>query len=185
MGSFEFDLKPHAHNKKMKVILSSLVFAALVLSTRGQNTKDCAMCMKLADLWDKFDSSSKGLKAGTQAVQKVICDDDDCQKNRLKMIMPVASAQLNTDLILKSTCVGLYGCLADTYDANVKITCDACRQMSQEFVSALNSAPNRRAAVDIIQTNNNKVLTFFQDVGSEIGQDLNMKEFCKMMANTC
>merc|ERR1711909_53317 len=170
MGSFEFDLKPRTHNKKMKVILSSLMFAALVLSTRGQDNQDCSMCMKLADLWDKFDSSSKG-------VQEVVCDDNDCQKNRLKMIMPIAAAQLNSELILKSTCVGLYGCIADTYDANVKITCNACRTMGQEFVNALNAAPTRRAAVDIIQANNckegdlitgstvdecnNKVLTFF------------------------
>merc|ERR1712200_9708 len=122
MGSFEFDLKPRTHNKKMKVILSSLMFAALVLSTRGQDNQDCSMCMKLADLWDKFDSSRK-------AVQEVVCDDNDCQKNRLKMIMPIAAAQLNSELILKSTCVGLYGCIADTYDANVKITCNACRTM--------------------------------------------------------
>merc|ERR1711922_27163 len=139
MGSFEFDLKPRTHNKKMKVILSSLMFAALVLSTRGQDNQDCSMCMKLADLWDKFDSSSKGLKASRKAVQEVVCDD------------------------------------------NVKITCNACRTMGQEFVNALNAAPTRRAAVDIIQANNckegdlitgstvdecnNKVLTFFQDIG--------------------
>merc|ERR1711911_473280 len=130
MGSFEFDLKPRTHNKKMKVILSSLMFAALVLSTRGQDNQDCSMCMKLADLWDKFDSSSKGLKASRKAVQEVVCDDNDCQKNRLKMIMPIAAAQLNSELILKSTCVGLYGCIADTYDANVKITCNACHNGS-------------------------------------------------------
>ena len=59
------------------------------------------------------------MKMSINAIKGVMCDDDDCQKNRIKRLVPLLAKNVDDGAILRGICRDDYGCVAASYDKNV------------------------------------------------------------------
>ena len=69
------------------------------------------------DLWGG--AVDDNMKMSINAIKGVMCDDDDCQKNRIKRLVPLLAKNVDDGAMLRGICRDDYGCVAATYDKNV------------------------------------------------------------------